>query len=115
MPKLRVITAKPQACATGIRKHLQGWSCLMLTIAALTGCAADSRIGVGGPISFPLPHCDAKGEVNCTAALFASPEDIGPRYPDAFPQRYLELWDDTVRSTYCGSRTPAATAGQRDA
>jgi hypothetical protein len=110
---LRMVIPRRQASnRPGMRKHLQLLTCLTLAIDALTGCAADSRVGVGGPITFPLPPCDAQKEVDCTAALFASPDHIGPRYPATFPQRYLELWNEDVRSEYCSSRTPAATAGE---
>ena len=65
---------------------------------------------------YPLPPCRNDADRDCVAPFFADRELIAARMPEAFPRRYLELWDAQVRASECqGDASCAKRLEQLDA
>jgi hypothetical protein len=81
-----------------------------LSLICMAGCATEPPAGRQGQGSFPLPHCESPDQTHCVAHLFISDQETGSRDLHRFPRRYLELWDNNVRTEECRRLTQGSQA-----
>ncbi|MEO8344324.1 MAG: hypothetical protein ABI607_01400 [Betaproteobacteria bacterium] len=64
-------------------------------------CACTSAPVQSPKATYPLALCVDDTTGDCIAPFFADSNLIASRTPEAFPHRYLELWDEEARTTEC--------------
>src|SRR4051812_2821238 len=75
---------------------------LAASVVMLSACTSTPVQDEQSPSAiYPLKPCGNKAQRDCTVPFFAKPELIATRTPEAFPRRYLELWDAQVRAEEC--------------
>lgn len=89
------------------RRHL-GHLAASLVVATCVGCVSVTDQGGTHTTRFPLTECDARHQEKCVAHLVKDAGDVNRRELAAFPARYLELWDRSVRDLECRRMHDAA-------